>query len=189
MRERAPPRRWVIEGEAEGGGSAIITYRLTAQDGGTRFERELVYRMPNLWLAVLNRLFIQRRMAAEFGRGAAPPEADPRAPFGRSASSTIVILAAEPRCEFIAIRCKSRPSLTAVRARQMGDNAGTAGFNGFSAAQTSAAGTAITSMEIRAVSARAMSGGKMASPREACGILARPTLFAACAPAHGHRAC
>ena len=46
----------------------VITYRLTAHDGGTRFERELVYRMPNLWLAVLNRLFIQRRMAAEWPR-------------------------------------------------------------------------------------------------------------------------
>ena len=65
VRERALPRRWVIEGEAEGGGSAVITYRLSAQDGGTRFERELVYRMPNLWLAALDRLFIQRRMAAE----------------------------------------------------------------------------------------------------------------------------
>jgi hypothetical protein len=38
---------------------------LTAHDGGTRFGREPVYRMPNLWLAVLNRLFIQRRLAAE----------------------------------------------------------------------------------------------------------------------------
>jgi uncharacterized membrane protein len=65
VRERLPPRRWMIEGEAEGGGSATITYRLSAHDGGTRFERELVYRMPNLWLAVLDRLFIRRRMAAE----------------------------------------------------------------------------------------------------------------------------
>jgi uncharacterized protein YndB with AHSA1/START domain len=64
VRERAPPHRWVIEGEAEGGGSAIIAYRLSA-DGGTRFERELVYRMPNLWLAILDRLFIRRRMTAE----------------------------------------------------------------------------------------------------------------------------
>jgi hypothetical protein len=32
---------------------------------GTRFERELVYRMPNLWLTVLDRLFIHRRMTAE----------------------------------------------------------------------------------------------------------------------------
>jgi uncharacterized protein YndB with AHSA1/START domain len=65
VRERAAPQRWVIEGEAEGGGRAIITYHLSAHDGGTRFERELVYRMPNLWLAVLDRLFIRRRMAAE----------------------------------------------------------------------------------------------------------------------------
>jgi hypothetical protein len=55
----------VIQGEAEGGGSATITYRLTARDGGTRFERELVYRMPNLWLAALDRLLVRRRMAAE----------------------------------------------------------------------------------------------------------------------------
>jgi len=65
VRERAPPHRWVIEGEADGGGRAVITYRLGAHDGGTRFERELVYRMPNLWLAVLDRLFIRRRVAAE----------------------------------------------------------------------------------------------------------------------------
>src|SRR5262245_58713152 len=65
VHERAPPHRWVIEGEADGGGRAVITYRLSAYDGGTRFERELVYRMPNLWLAILNRLFIRRRMAAE----------------------------------------------------------------------------------------------------------------------------
>jgi uncharacterized protein YndB with AHSA1/START domain len=49
-------------GEAEGGGNATITYRLMRQDGGTSFERELVYRMPNAWLAVLDRLFIRRRM-------------------------------------------------------------------------------------------------------------------------------
>jgi uncharacterized protein YndB with AHSA1/START domain len=65
VRERAPPHRWVIEGQAESGGSAAIAYRLTAHDGGTRFERALAYRMPNLWLAVLDRLFIRRRMAAE----------------------------------------------------------------------------------------------------------------------------
>jgi uncharacterized protein YndB with AHSA1/START domain len=66
VRERVPPHRWVIEGAAEGGGSAVITYRLTTtQGGGTRFERELVYEMPSGWLAVLDRLFIRRRMAAE----------------------------------------------------------------------------------------------------------------------------
>jgi hypothetical protein len=38
----------VIYGEAEGGGRATLTYRLTPRDGATHFERELVYRMPNL---------------------------------------------------------------------------------------------------------------------------------------------
>jgi uncharacterized protein YndB with AHSA1/START domain len=65
VRDRAPPHLWVIQGAAEGGGSATITYRLTEQDGGTRFERELVYRMPSAWLAILDKLFIRRRMAAE----------------------------------------------------------------------------------------------------------------------------
>lgn len=65
VRERESPHRWVIDGEAEGGGSATLTYRLAPRDGGTRFERELCYRMPNLWLAILDRLFIRRRMSAE----------------------------------------------------------------------------------------------------------------------------
>jgi hypothetical protein len=52
----------VIRGEAEGGGNPTITHGLTRDDRGTLFERELVYRMPNTWLAVLDRLFIRRRM-------------------------------------------------------------------------------------------------------------------------------
>jgi uncharacterized protein YndB with AHSA1/START domain len=67
VREREPPHVWVIDGEAERGGSATLTYRLTAQDGVTRFERELIYRMPNLWLALLDRLIIRHRMAAQSG--------------------------------------------------------------------------------------------------------------------------
>jgi uncharacterized protein YndB with AHSA1/START domain len=65
VRTSEPPRLWVIEGKAAGGGSAALTYRLTAVAAGTRFERELVYRMPNLWLALLDRLVIRRCMAAE----------------------------------------------------------------------------------------------------------------------------
>lgn len=63
--ERTPPHRWVIEGVAEGGGSATLTYRLAFRDGCTRFERELMYRMPNLWLAIMDLLVIRRRMAAQ----------------------------------------------------------------------------------------------------------------------------
>jgi hypothetical protein len=65
VRERESPYRWVIDGEAEGGGSATLTYRLGPWDGGTRFERELVYRMPSLWLAIMDLLVIRRRMAAQ----------------------------------------------------------------------------------------------------------------------------
>jgi uncharacterized protein YndB with AHSA1/START domain len=65
VREREPPRRWVIEGEGGTGGHALLTYNLTGQPGGTRFERELVYRMPNAWYALLDILFIRRRMAAQ----------------------------------------------------------------------------------------------------------------------------
>ncbi|MGH6942755.1 MAG: SRPBCC family protein [Geminicoccaceae bacterium] len=65
VRERAPPHRWVIDGTSEGGGEATITYRLTPEGGAARFERELVYHMPNLTLAFLNIVVIRRRMAAE----------------------------------------------------------------------------------------------------------------------------
>jgi uncharacterized protein YndB with AHSA1/START domain len=65
VRERTAPRRWVIEGEGDGGGQAWLTYTLTPESGGTHFERELVYRMSNAWLALLDLLFIRRRMASD----------------------------------------------------------------------------------------------------------------------------
>jgi uncharacterized protein YndB with AHSA1/START domain len=65
VREREPPARWVIDGRAGGGGSATLTYRLSAANGATRFERELVYEMPNAFWSVLDRLLIRRRMAAQ----------------------------------------------------------------------------------------------------------------------------
>lgn len=65
VRECEPPHRWVIEGQGDGGGEARITYTLAASGQGTRFERELVYRMPNLFLRGLDGLLIRRRIAAE----------------------------------------------------------------------------------------------------------------------------
>jgi uncharacterized protein YndB with AHSA1/START domain len=65
VREREAPRRWVIEGEAEGGGGGTITYTLTPDAGGTTFERELVYTISNRPLALLDRLVLRRRVAAE----------------------------------------------------------------------------------------------------------------------------
>lgn len=65
VRERVAPQRWVIEGRVEGGGGGTITYTLTPQDGGTTFERDFVYAMPNALLALLDRLVLRRRVEAE----------------------------------------------------------------------------------------------------------------------------
>jgi uncharacterized protein YndB with AHSA1/START domain len=65
VRERDDPRRWVIDGRVEGGGGGTITYTLTPDAGGTTFERELVYAMPNRLLALLDRLVLHRRVEAE----------------------------------------------------------------------------------------------------------------------------
>src|SRR5258708_14782563 len=41
VRERAAPIRWVIDGVAESGNEATITYTLTGDAHGTQFQREL----------------------------------------------------------------------------------------------------------------------------------------------------
>lgn len=56
--EREAPRRWRIEGRGKFGEEASITYTLVPTPTGTRFERELRYRMPNrlaAWLEFLIR--------------------------------------------------------------------------------------------------------------------------------------
>jgi uncharacterized protein YndB with AHSA1/START domain len=65
VREREAPRRWVIEGQVQGGGDGTITYTLAPHNGGTTFEREFVYAMPNPLLALLDRLVLRRRVEAE----------------------------------------------------------------------------------------------------------------------------
>lgn len=65
VQEREAPRRWVIAGHGEEGGSATIAYTLTPMAGGTQFERELTYTFPNFWLAALDRLLLRRRIEAE----------------------------------------------------------------------------------------------------------------------------
>ena len=65
VRERCAPRRWVIDGKAKDGGRATITYTLTPYPAGTNFERELVYTIPNVLLAILDWLIIRSRMKAE----------------------------------------------------------------------------------------------------------------------------
>ena len=67
-----PPRRWEFAGRGEDGGGAHIVYALTPGAGATRFQRELVYRGPNLLFAVLNafeiRAVMQRDSAAAVER-------------------------------------------------------------------------------------------------------------------------
>ena len=65
VREREAPRRWVIAGKVEGGGGGTITYSMTPDAGGTIFERDFVYTMPNALLALLDRLVLRRRVEAE----------------------------------------------------------------------------------------------------------------------------
>jgi uncharacterized protein YndB with AHSA1/START domain len=65
VRERSAPRRWVIDGKAKDGGRATITYTLTPHPDGTNFERELVYTMPNVLLAILDCLVIRWRMKTD----------------------------------------------------------------------------------------------------------------------------
>jgi uncharacterized protein YndB with AHSA1/START domain len=66
VREREAPRRWVIEGVIVGrSNGGVITYTLSPRDGGTFFEREFIYPAPNLLFAVLDWLFIRRRVEAE----------------------------------------------------------------------------------------------------------------------------
>ena len=64
VREREVPRRWVIEGQVEGGGETI-TYALAPSPDDPAFEREFVYAMPNAFLVLLDRLVLRRRVEAE----------------------------------------------------------------------------------------------------------------------------
>lgn len=63
--ERAAPRRWAIAGDVAAGGSGTIAYTLRDVDGGTLFRREFVYAMPNWFAALLDRLFVRRRIERE----------------------------------------------------------------------------------------------------------------------------
>jgi len=78
------PRRWEFEGRGEGGAGARIVYTLTPTSGGTRFERDLTYRGPNLAFAVVNALKLRAVMEADSSEAVrrlkAAIEALPRTP-------------------------------------------------------------------------------------------------------------
>src|SRR5438105_3085983 len=60
-----PPRRWEFEGAGDNGGGARIIYTLTPLGTGTHFERELVYRGPNLLFAIVNALRVRAVMEVD----------------------------------------------------------------------------------------------------------------------------
>ncbi|HMA38174.1 MAG TPA: SRPBCC family protein [Chloroflexia bacterium] len=65
VRERDASRRWVIARRIIGGGGGVITYTLRPTATGTRFEREFVYEVPTLLMALLDRLVVRRRVTRE----------------------------------------------------------------------------------------------------------------------------
>jgi uncharacterized protein YndB with AHSA1/START domain len=63
---REPPVRWSIEGRNVGSrGGGTVTYVLLPDEAGTRFERVLTYRTPNLLAAILDHFGVRERVAAE----------------------------------------------------------------------------------------------------------------------------
>lgn len=67
--EREEPRLWRIEANGAEGGKAWITYTLSDTGHGTRFERDLRYRAPNLFAAVLDALVLRSKIKLESETG------------------------------------------------------------------------------------------------------------------------
>lgn len=60
VRERRAPNRWVIRSKSDRHGQKVkITYTLTPEGGGTRWEREMVFYFPR-WLKLMDRLAFNR---------------------------------------------------------------------------------------------------------------------------------
>lgn len=65
-----PPYTWRIEGEVNRRPAGEVRYTLTPDGTGTRFERDFVYRTPNLLFLILDPIFIGPRVRAESKQGA-----------------------------------------------------------------------------------------------------------------------
>ena len=59
---RVAGRKGQVVGRSSGG---TITYGLSSMQGGTLFQREFIYQMPNLFLTLLDKLVFSRRIRAE----------------------------------------------------------------------------------------------------------------------------
>jgi len=65
VRRCEPPRLWVADAEVDNGAQLTLSYRVSPDDHGALFERELVYTLPHVFLRVLNLLLLRRRIARE----------------------------------------------------------------------------------------------------------------------------
>ncbi|WP_109481067.1 SRPBCC family protein [Paraburkholderia sp. C35] len=63
--ERQRPGKWTIDGTIDGRPAGTVSYALTPDAQGTRFERTFTYRSPTLWFAVLNALLLRARIQSE----------------------------------------------------------------------------------------------------------------------------
>ena len=67
--EAKPPFEWRIEGQMNRRASGEVRYTLTPDGTGTRFERDFIYRTPNLLFLMLDPIFIGPRIRAESAQG------------------------------------------------------------------------------------------------------------------------
>lgn len=63
--ERITPWRWSISGVTGHGGRGTVTYHLRRMAGATEFVREFRYRRSSLLFALLDSVWLNRRIAAE----------------------------------------------------------------------------------------------------------------------------
>jgi len=63
--DRRAPSFWSIDGLIEGRQAGTVTYTLTPNGTGTRFERDFIYQAPTLLFAILNWTTLRNRIAAE----------------------------------------------------------------------------------------------------------------------------
>lgn len=63
--ERKRPEKWTIDGAIDGRPAGTVSYALTPDAQGTRFERTFTYRSPTLWFALLNAVLLRAKIQAE----------------------------------------------------------------------------------------------------------------------------
>ena len=63
--ERNRPGKWTIAGTIDGRPAGTVSYALTPDADGTRFERTFIYRSPTLWFALLNAVLLRAKVQAE----------------------------------------------------------------------------------------------------------------------------